>query len=66
MRILDEEAQLDLHGVPGAAVEDLPLSRVALGIVLQERHHLRPHGFIHTAGHTNIQEHLQPNDDNET
>lgn len=42
MSVLEEEAQLDLQGVPGTAVDHLPLARVALGIVLQELHHLGP------------------------
>ena len=40
MGILKEESQLDFHGVPSAAVDDLSLPRVALGVVLQELHHL--------------------------
>ena len=40
MGILEEESQLHFHGVPSAAIYDLALPCVALGIVLQELHHL--------------------------
>ncbi len=40
MGILEEESQLHFHGVPSAAVDDLSLPCVALGVVLQELHHL--------------------------
>ena len=58
MGILKEESQLDLHWVPSTAVDDLPLPRVALGIVLQELHHLCSYGLVHAAGHTHVQEDL--------
>ena len=60
MSILEEESQLHFHGVPSAAVDDLPLARVALGVVLQELHYLCSHGLIHAARHTHVQEDLQP------
>ena len=56
--ILEEEAQLHFHGVPSAAVDDLPLAGIALRVVLQELHDLSANGVIHAAGHTNVQEHL--------
>ena len=60
MGILEEESQLHFHGVPSAAVDDLPLACVALGVVLQELHHLCSHGLIHAAGHAHVQEDLHP------
>jgi hypothetical protein len=60
MGILEEEAQLHFHGVPSAAVDDLPLACVALGVVLQELHHLCSHGLVHAAGHAHVQEDLHP------
>ena len=50
MSILKEEAQLDLHGVPGTAADDLPLAGVALGVALQELHHLSPNGLKDAQG----------------
>lgn len=58
MRILKEEAKLNLHGVPGTAVDDLPLAGVALGVVLQELHHLGPDGLKDAQGMPHIQKHL--------
>ncbi len=60
MGILEEESQLHFHGVPSAAIYDLALPRVALGIVLQELHHLCSHGLVHTAGYPHVQEDLHP------
>ena len=58
MSILEEEAKLDLHGVPGTAVDDLPLAGVALGVALQELHHLSPDGLKDAQGVPHIQKHL--------
>lgn len=59
MSILEEEPQLHFHGVPSAAVDDLALARVALGVVLQEFHHFSPDRLKDAAWHTDIQKHLQ-------
>ena len=58
MSVLEEESKLDLHGVPSAAVDDLPLARVALGVVLQELHNLSPDGLKDAHWMAHIQEHL--------
>lgn len=56
--VLEEEAQLDLHGVPGTAVDDLPFARVALGVVLQEFHDLRPDALKDAQRMADVQKHL--------
>ena len=58
MTVLKEEPKLDLHGVTGAAVNDLPLSRVALGVVLQKLHDFSPDGLKDAHRMAHIQEHL--------
>ena len=59
MSVLKEEPELHFHGVPSAAVDDLALPRVALGIVLQELHDLSPDSLKDAARHPNIQKDLQ-------
>lgn len=58
MRVLKEESQLDFHGIPSAAIDDLPFARVALGVVLQELHDFSPDGLKNAHGMAHIQEHL--------
>ena len=59
MSVLKEESQLHFHGIPSAAVDDLALARVALGVVLQELHDFSPDCLKDTAWHTHVQKHLQ-------
>ena len=58
MRVLKKESQLDLHGVPSTAVDDLALAREALGVVFQELHDLRPNSLKDGQRMANIQKHL--------
>ena len=57
--ILEEDAKLDLHGVPRSNIDDLALARKGLRVVLKELLHLLPDGIKDPGRRAHIQEDLQ-------